>query len=365
MPEWTERLRDSPWLGPVLAVALAAAPVAELIAEGSSRTALLTALAIAPIAVMFRRPVAAACASAALLLAAQVLAGNAEFPATVLLAAAALSFASGTYATRDPGAAGVAALWASMVLPADDAWVPATFALVGPWVAGRAVGARAELVAALAERTRELEDEQDAFTRLAVLHERARIARELHDVVSHHLAVMVVQAGAGRMATTDEPARAAERFAGIREAGGEALTQVARLLDLLEAERESLRRLLERARAAGLDVQATVNPDDLELDGAALRVVQEALTNVLKHAPGADVEVRVEQRDDVLEITVRDRGARIRPTLADTGAGSGLASLRERVAAAGGQLEAGPASGGWQVHAELPRTPVGAGEVRH
>jgi signal transduction histidine kinase len=215
------------------------------------------------------------------------------------------------------------------------------------------------LVAALAVRELELEREQEAFARLAVQHERARIARELHDIVAHHLAVMVVQAGAGRMAAASgDTSRRAERFAGIRAAGGEALDEMARLLELLEAGRESLPRLLERARAAGLTVRYD-GPDELGED--ARRIVQEALTNALKHAPGAAVEIEV--RGD--ELSVRDGGARTRLTLAETGAGVGLAGLRERAEAAGGRLAAGPTpTGGWEVRATLPRTSVGAGEDR-
>ena len=124
--------------------------------------------------------------------------------------------------------------------------MPLTFTLLAPYLAGLALRERTQLVSALAARTRELEREQETFARLAVQHERARIARELHDIVAHHLAVMVVQAGAGRMAAaSDDAARRAERLSGIRAAGGEALGEMARLLDLLEAERDTLPRLLD------------------------------------------------------------------------------------------------------------------------
>jgi signal transduction histidine kinase len=292
-------------------------------------------------------------------------AAEAEYPAVGLVAAGVLCFCCGAYARAAPGLAVVAALELALVAGERGSWVPITFALAGPWAAGRAVRARAQLVAALAERTRELEREQQAFTRLTVQHERARIARELHDIVAHHLAVMVVQAGAGRMAAGDPPEVQAQRFAGIREAGTEALSEMDRLLDLLEHAPEPLQRLLDRARAAGLTVRARSEPAGLELDATAIRIVQEALTNVLKHAPGAAVEVAIEQRESTLAIAVEDRGATRGGTLAATGAGLGLRGLGERVSAAGGRLDAGPARTGWRVYAELPRTPAGAGEVRH
>ena len=226
---------------------------------------------------------------------------------------------------------------------------------------GLALRDRTRLVAALAARTRELEREQETFARLAVQHERARIARELHDIVAHHLAVMVVQAGAGRMAAaSDDAARQAERFAGIRAAGGEALDEMARLLDLLEAERDTLPRLLERARAAGLNVRYD-GPDELGDDRPADR------------PGGADQRAQARARRRRRDRRARRRAASSattararRPTLAETGAGLGLAGLRERVGARGRAARAGPApGGGWEVRATLPRTPAGAVEDRH
>ena len=287
-------------------------------------------------------------------------AGALVYPPFALVALAAAGFAAGAYLARARSAVVVAAALAVSIALEPDSWVPLTFTLLAPYLAGLALRERTQLVTALAARTRELEREQETFARLAVQHERARIARELHDIVAHHLAVMVVQAGAGRMAAaSDDAARRAERLSGIRAAGGEALGEMARLLDLLEAERDTLPRLLERARAAGLNVRYR-GPDDL--GDTALRIVQEALTNAVKHAPGADVDIAAGETD----VMIRDHGARTPPTLAATGAGLGLEGLRERAAAAGGRLVAGPApAGGWEVRATLPRTPVGALEDRH
>jgi len=274
-------------------------------------------------------------------------ASGADPPLVGIVVLGAAAYACGAYARIVPGVAGVAAMLAATLLAGADDFVPVTITALGPWLAGRVVRSRSALVEALAQRTRELEAERDAATRLAVRHERARIARELHDIVAHNLAVMVVQAGAGRMAEQDPPERARERFDAIREAGEQALAEMARLTDLLGERRHDLRPLLDRARAAGLTIRAP----ELELDDTAYRVVQEAVTNVLKHAPGADVEIRVRAG----EIEVRDSGARTAPTLAETGAGLGITGLRERIAAAGGTIEAGPRrDGGWSLRARLP-----------
>ena len=139
--------------------------------------------------------------------------------------------------------------------------MPVFVACVAPWAVGRELAVRRDLAAALAERNRQLEAEEEAVARLAVRRERTRIARELHDIVAHHLAVVVVQAGAGRMAKRWEPAVAAERLAAIRDSGHQVLQEMSRLTDVLGAERGDdpearLRALLDGARAAGLTVRA-------------------------------------------------------------------------------------------------------------
>ena len=166
----------------------------------------------------------------------------------------------------------------------------------------------------------------------------------LHDIVAHHVSVFVALAGGGRLAADDDPSRRA----GIAAAAREALVELDRLTDLLDREPpDDLGRILERARAAGL----TVTAPDVALGQTARGIVREALTNVLKHAPGADVAVRVERG----ELEIRDGGAKAAPTLGATGSGLGLEGLRERVRAVGGTLDAGPVpGGGWSVRARLP-----------
>jgi len=284
----------------------------------------------------------------------------AEFACLALVSA--LSFAGGAAAPPRAGAVGTALAWAALMALSgvpDGTWVPITYSILGPWYAGRVVRSRRLLLRALGERTRELEAEQDAYARLAVQHERGRVARELHDVVALHLAIIAVTAGAGRMG---EPARAAERFAAIADAGERALAETAGLVDVLHDDtgdhRVHLARLLDRAAAAGLNVSTTPLPHDVELPrevgATAHRVVREGVTNALKHAAGADLHVGLAVRDGALEIQVRDSGGRPLPALDGTGAGLGLTGLHERTTAIGGRLDAAPAPGGWQLRALLP-----------
>jgi signal transduction histidine kinase len=279
------------------------------------------------------------------------------------LATCAVGFGCGALLGLRAGVGAVAAL-AALVALAGLSIVPLLLVTLAPWVAGRLLRSRRELVAALAERNRQLEAEQAALADIAVQRERARIARELHDIVAHHLAVMVIHAGAGRLDAPDGPAR----FAGIRNSGREALGELERLVELLQADGTTPRdidALLAQARATGVRLRYTpllagaVLPPMLR-DGV-YRIVQEGLTNAMKHAPGSDLAVRLDLRADGLDVEVRDSGSGGRAPLAASGAGVGLAGMRERVEALGGVLDAGPAGdGGWRVRARLPlRTPPG------
>jgi signal transduction histidine kinase len=210
----------------------------------------------------------------------------------------------------------------------------------------------------LAERNRQLEAEQGALAELAVQQERARIARELHDIVAHHLAVMVIQAGAGRLGAPD----GAARFAGIAAAGREALDELEHLVEVLRPglpQPRDLDALIGKARAAGVRIDYTPLRHGVRVEPAlrdgAYRVLQEGLTNAMKHAAGSDVIVRLAVRSDALEVEVCDSGSTTPSPLATSGAGLGLAGMRERVQALGGILEAGPDdAGGWRLYARLP-----------
>ena len=203
----------------------------------------------------------------------------------------------------------------------------------------------------------------------AVLEERARIARELHDLVAHNVSVMVVQAGAERHALPGDRTETRETLAAIEQSGRQALAEARRLLGVLRRDGESdelapqpglqeLEPLVDQVRRAGLSVTLTLDGDAAPLpaglDLCAYRVVQESLTNALKHAgAGARAEVRVTYAPAALEIDVRDDG---RGGGAAAGSGHGLIGMRERVALYGGELAAGPRpEGGFGVHARLPR----------
>jgi signal transduction histidine kinase len=243
--------------------------------------------------------------------------------------------------------------------------------IVGPFGLGLVVRSRRGLTSQLAARGAELEAERELFAAEAVRYERARIARELHDIVAHCISVMVIQAGAGQRLAGKNPALAAEAFDAISEAVRQAESEIGRLVELLEHDHGSrgtdgirlVDELVARAGAAGLAVSCRLrgSPDGLpeQASEAVYRVVQEGLTNALKHAPGAPVDVVIAEAGSRLEVSVANGPPTAPPSgLERTGGGHGLAGMRERVSACGGELTAGPLDGGgWRVLARLPRTP--------
>jgi signal transduction histidine kinase len=219
--------------------------------------------------------------------------------------------------------------------------------------------------AELARLTAELAAEREAHGAAAAAAERSRIARELHDVVSHAVTVMVVQAGAADQLLDDEhPAR--PRVLAIRSAGKEALGELRRQLGLMRAGGPSsvsplpgLDQLPELTEASGAPLTMAGDVPDGVPPGLALttyRLVQEALTNAHRHAPGAAVDVSVERIGDELCVCVLDDGP---GASAETGSGQGLRGMKERVEMYGGELEVGPRTDrpGWRVQARLPVTP--------
>ena len=249
-----------------------------------------------------------------------------------------------------------------------DIFFPGTFGVMF-FLGGRAVRSRSRLTAELHEAALRATEEREAAAVRAMADERRRIAREMHDVVAHSVSMMVIQAGGARRILDRDPARAEEAGALIERTGREALREMRTLLGLLHAEDEhaeyapqpSLRdigALVERARVAGLPVELTVEGARRELpagiDLAAYRVVQEALTNVVKHGGGAETDVRVRYQADAVEVTVADRGGGTITTRLD-GSGHGLAGMRERVRVYGGELHAGRRrGGGFEGRALLP-----------
>jgi signal transduction histidine kinase len=246
---------------------------------------------------------------------------------------------------------------------------------IGPWLVGRVVLSRRRMTEQLRARNAELQAEQELFALESVRYERARIGRELHDIVAHCLSVMVVQASAGQRMPTGDRDGVAEALESVAEAAAQAQAEIGRLVELLSGNEpagppprlEMVDELVRRASDTGLVVSCRFagRCDRLPADAseAAYRVVQEALTNALKHAPGAPVDITIQDQDAELEVRVVNAAARQRPSGLERSGGSfGLAGMRDRVAACGGRLTCGPtAAGGWQVSALLPNagTPTG------
>ena len=236
------------------------------------------------------------------------------------------------------------------------------------WVLGDSMAYRRAHNAWLEERARRAEAERDTRARIAVAAERARIAREMHDVIAHHVSVIVVQADGAGYAFDRDPARARQAIDAISRTGRQALAETRRLLGVLRDGEETaglapqpglaqVSELLAEARLAGLPVSLTVEGTPRPLDGgrelAAYRIVQEALTNSRKHGGlGADAAVLLRYADDGLLVRVTDTGRA--PAGAD-GTGHGITGMRERVQLYGGTLRTGPRpDGGYEVTATLP-----------
>ncbi|MCZ4516263.1 histidine kinase [Streptomyces sp. ActVer] len=267
---------------------------------------------------------------------------------------------------------------------------PAVVLLVAGVLAGLVrVGGRR--LTASRDRFTQLQRAQEEAMRKAVEEERARIAAELHDVVTHNVSVMVIQAGAARKVMDTAPERSKEALLAVEAGGRAAMSELRHVMGLLAAPDTGrpdspadglepqpglghLDALIERVRAAGTPVAIAVSlpPEPLPpgVDLAAYRVVQEALTNTIKHAPGADASVTIGHTDDCLEIEVTDTGAaHDAPSTSpngtgagpDTGTGTGggngrgLIGPRERLTVYGGELTAGPTlAGGYRIRARIP-----------
>jgi signal transduction histidine kinase len=231
-----------------------------------------------------------------------------------------------------------------------------------------ALRARAQRAAELQERADRLEREREERTRAAVTAERARIARDLHDVIAHGVTVMTVQGGAARLLLDSDPARAREPLLVVEETGHQALADMRRLVGIVQDEPErppaltpqpgltDLPALAEKLQRAGLPTDLVVHGEPATLtpgvELTAYRVVQEALTNALKHAGPATARVTVIYEPQALRLEISDDGP---GTSSQQDGGHGLVGMRERVALYGGRLEVGPrASGGFSVRARLP-----------
>jgi signal transduction histidine kinase len=298
---------------------------------------------------------------------------NSNFVA--FLAGMAAGFLFGLLGERTQAAAGLAGLYGAIVIvghqqgdhAGDFFWPGIVFSVC--WAVGFGLSQKFREADEARERAERLEREREEQARLAVSEERARIARELHDIVGHSVSVMTVQAAGVRSLLEDDQEREREALMVVEQTGREALAEMRRLVGVLRRPEESpalapqpslehLDKLVEQARDAGLPVELKVEGVPIQLtaglDLTAYRLVQEGLTNAVKHARAKHAEVLVRYDNGHVELTVRDDGS------GDGGGesgGHGLVGMRERISVYGGELEAGPQpEGGYRLHARLPTT---------
>jgi signal transduction histidine kinase len=270
------------------------------------------------------------------------------------------------------GVVGVTAL--AIVFDPSDIVFPVVFFVVTPWMFGRVLRNTLLTARELAERAELAEHAREEEELRAVMVERNRVARELHDVLAHNLSVVVVQAGAARRIVERDPERAAEVAALIELTGREALAELRHLFGPLRREDGGapteqpglgdLERLVARVQQAGLPVDLRIDGEPVPLpagvDLTAYRLVQESLTNALKHAGADSATVRLSYEPNEVVISVEDDGEGLSPErLSNLGGGHGLAGMEERVALYGGLLQAGRRrGGGFAVRARLPTRPL-------
>ncbi|MGZ6651017.1 MAG: sensor histidine kinase [Solirubrobacteraceae bacterium] len=252
--------------------------------------------------------------------------------------------------------------------PGEFLVTPGLFAIA--WLAGLVVRERSAQAASSEERALEAERKREENARQAVFAERVRIAREVHDVVAHHVSMMGVQAGAARVVIDRDPSKAKTALSAIETSSRQAVSELHRLLGFLRQDGDEdglvpqpgvgqLGRLVASMSDTQLGVDITVEGDVRPLpqmvDVSAYRIVQEALTNTLKHARASHAEVNLRYWPDELEVEVVDDGRGVRNGHAHRDGGLGLIGMRERAALHGGQLSAGAApGGGFAVRVRLP-----------
>ena len=296
------------------------------------------------------------------------------YPAGLYLAGMLAAFLLGNLRDVVLARVGLAVVLASMATiilnrpghsPGELVFIPLLFGIA--WLAGFALNARAEQADAAEARAAQAERERESAARIAVAEERTRIARELHDIVAHAVSVMVLQVGAVRHKLPEELADESDALRGVERAGRTALTEMRRLLAAMRDDDEALElgpqpglgsvgTLVADVERAGLPVTLRVEgaeeplPRAIEL--SAYRIVQEALTNALKHARAHHADVTLRYAPDELQIEVRDDGT---GGGASNGPGYGLVGVGERVKIYGGTMTAGAApEGGFLVDARLP-----------
>ena len=350
----------------------------EAIAQGAwDEPLLLVAIVVGYSMLAFRRsrPVPAGAVMFASWMFTNVFIGQLHDLQVPLIAVLTMCYAMGAYTTGREALAAPFVILAGMlgvIVSFDDQVLtdyifPTAFALIA-WLAGRGLRTRSQLTEELHEAAVRAQEAHEHDAARAAAEERRRIAREMHDVVAHSVSVMVVQAGGARRILERDPRRAVEAAAHIEDVGRAALTEMRRLLGVLHHGEEEAGRapqptlreldgLIERSRAAGLPVTLQVTGEPRPLppgkDLAAYRVIQEALTNAIKHAGSAPTSVTVRWEASCLHLQIVDRGgAAINGT---NGSGHGLVGMEERMRLYDGSLRAGPlAGGGFEVMARLP-----------
>jgi signal transduction histidine kinase len=337
-------------------------------------------LTTAPLAVRRKYPISTFCVILAALIAGRGNATAFTFAAAIFAAYSAVVYSSRrllALVSLGVGAIIVTTVYPNTTPPVEPQYT-ALLVLLPTVAAGNMMRTWRQRAGSASDQLRQAEAEHEATTQRALTLERARIASELHDVVTHNVSVMVVQAGAARRVLDSSTSDAREALLAIEDSGRNAMTELRHLLSLLAPDLarsdevpppqpglDLVPELVGVVGAAGLPVSLSVAGTRRELppglDLAAYRVVQEALTNVLKHAPAASTAVRIAYRDDDLLIEVTDDGAAltVRESGGERGSGLGLLGLRGRIAIYGGSLEAGPwPGGGWRVRATIPLAAV-------
>lgn len=253
------------------------------------------------------------------------------------------------------------------ILSEDASWVAVLIFTAPPYAAGTVLRLRKETADQLARRVEELEEERELFTEIALRHERARIASELHDIVGHAISVMVIQAAAGQRLVDSDPARAKEALAAISESARQGTEDLEQLIELLGGGADDIAGgpdlslvddVVTRATRSGLNVSCRFEGDRDRVAAPvahlAFRVVQESLTNALRYAPGSEVRIVISIDERSLAVRVENDNTMHGDTTL-TGTGRGLAGLHERIQTLGGQFDAGRTHhGGWAVEARLP-----------
>jgi signal transduction histidine kinase len=322
----------------------------------------------APLVLRTRAPLTSWLASALAIVATSVVvapsvltAGHVYMPASLVVYGLCLYAVTVRCKPRIVVAATVATIIGGIVLD-PGTFVAAVFLTAIPLLLGVLVRTRRASVRQLEEQELRHSGER------ALLEERQRIARELHDVVAHHMSVIAIQAEAAPYKTADPPAELVQSFGEIRASALTGLAELRRLLGVLrtggpdtapQPGLADLDGLLDSARSGGVTVTATISGDPVPLPGgvdlSAYRIVQEALSNALRHAPGSQVSLRVAYQRECLMLEVRNEGGSHPPGPHAAGGGHGIVGMRERAAMLGGSLQVGPADdGAFLVSAILP-----------